>query len=190
MAVDIAATSSSGALPTRQAPMGPRSDAGDRRRQDRSPADALPMYGRHRSPRTVLASTTTLWSPDCLRSVGRDASTVDVAAPPPRPRQSRGLHQMPEHACRWNLAPGLDQRGRVAPGHDPGPSEQMGTNRNVAGALGALRTEAAIWWICPGGNAQRKYPGPAGCCNYLRSHHNPTVTCSTDSRTVGRYNCL
>jgi len=46
--------------------MVPRSDAGDRRRQDRSPADALPMYGRHRSPRTVLASTTTLWSPDCL----------------------------------------------------------------------------------------------------------------------------
>jgi hypothetical protein len=37
VAVDIAATSSSGALPTRQAPMVPRSDAGDRRRQDRSP---------------------------------------------------------------------------------------------------------------------------------------------------------
>jgi len=36
------------------------------------------------------------------------------------PRQSRGLHQMSEHACRWNLAPGLDQRGRVAPGHDVG----------------------------------------------------------------------
>jgi len=43
--------------------MVPRSDAGDRRRQDRSPADALPMYGRHRCPRTVLASTTTLWPP-------------------------------------------------------------------------------------------------------------------------------
>ncbi len=32
------------------------------------------------------------------------------------PRQRRGLHQMPEHACRWKLASGLDQRGRIAPG--------------------------------------------------------------------------
>jgi hypothetical protein len=38
--------------------------------------------------------------------------------------QSRGLHQMPEHACRWNLAPGLDQRGRVALGHDVGSSDK------------------------------------------------------------------
>jgi hypothetical protein len=30
------------------------------------------------------------------------------------PRQSRGLHRMSECAWRWNLAPGLDQRGRVA----------------------------------------------------------------------------
>ena len=30
------------------------------------------------------------------------------------PRQSRGLRQMPEYGCRWNLARGLDQRGRVA----------------------------------------------------------------------------
>jgi transposase InsO family protein len=42
----------------------------------------------------------------------------------PGPRQSRSLHQMPEHACRWKLAPGLGQRGRVAPGHDAGSSDK------------------------------------------------------------------
>jgi hypothetical protein len=36
----------------------------------------------------------------------------------PGPRQSRGLHRMSEHACRWTLAPGLDQCGRVAPSHN------------------------------------------------------------------------
>jgi hypothetical protein len=49
------------------------------------------------------------------------------------PRQSRGLHQMPEHACRWNLAPGLEQRRRVVPGHDVGSSDKGGTNRDFAG---------------------------------------------------------
>jgi hypothetical protein len=39
----------------------------------------------------------------------------------PRPRQGRGLHQMPEHARRWSLASGLDHAG-VAPGHDVGSS--------------------------------------------------------------------
>ena len=42
----------------------------------------------------------------------------------PGPRQSRGLHRMSEHAYRWHLAPGLDQRGRVAPGHDVRPSDK------------------------------------------------------------------
>ena len=54
------------------------------------------------------------------------------------PRQSRGLHQMPEHACGWNLAPSLGQRGRVAPGHDLGSSDKWGANRDVAGALARL----------------------------------------------------
>jgi hypothetical protein len=31
-------------------------------------------------------------------------------------RQTSRSASTPEHACRWNLAPGLDQRGRVAPG--------------------------------------------------------------------------
>jgi hypothetical protein len=31
------------------------------------------------------------------------------------PRQSRSLHRMSESACLWHLAPGLHQRGRVAP---------------------------------------------------------------------------
>ncbi len=35
-----------------------------------------------------------------------------------------GLYQMSEHACRWNLTPGLDQRGRVAPAHDVGSSDK------------------------------------------------------------------
>jgi hypothetical protein len=47
-----------------------------------------------------------------------------VAALPPGPRQSRGLHRMSEHAWRWNLAPGLDQRGRVAPDHDVRSSDK------------------------------------------------------------------
>jgi hypothetical protein len=41
------------------------------------------------------------------------------------PGKVSGLHQMPEYACRWNLAPGLDQRGRVAPGHDPGTGASL-----------------------------------------------------------------
>ena len=40
---------------------------------------------------------------------------------------------MPEHACRWNLAPGLGQRRRVVPGHDVGSSDKWGTNRDFAG---------------------------------------------------------
>ncbi len=42
----------------------------------------------------------------------------------PGSRQSRDMHQMSEHACCWNLAPGLDQRGSEAPGHDVGPSDK------------------------------------------------------------------
>jgi hypothetical protein len=30
------------------------------------------------------------------------------------------MHQMSERACCWNLAPGLDQRGSEASGHDLG----------------------------------------------------------------------
>jgi hypothetical protein len=37
------------------------------------------------------------------------------------PQESRGMRQVPEHVCRWALAPGLDRRSRVAPGHDHGP---------------------------------------------------------------------
>ena len=42
---------------------------------------------------------------------------------------------MPEHTCRWNLTPSLDQCGRVAPGHDVRSSDKWGTNRDFAGAL-------------------------------------------------------
>jgi hypothetical protein len=42
------------------------------------------------------------------------------------PRQSRGLHQMPEDACRWELAPAWTHRGRVVPGHDVGSSHEWG----------------------------------------------------------------
>jgi hypothetical protein len=51
-----------------------------------------------------------------------------------RPRQRRGRHQTAEHACRWNLASGLDLRGRVTRATPPVVG-QMGTNRDVAGAL-------------------------------------------------------
>jgi len=40
------------------------------------------------------------------------------------PRQSRVLHQMPESA-RAGFAPGLDRRGRLAPGHDPGAGASL-----------------------------------------------------------------
>jgi len=39
---------------------------------------------------------------------------------------------MPEPACRWNLALGLDQRGRVASDHD----RIIGQMRDLAGAMG------------------------------------------------------
>ncbi len=40
---------------------------------------------------------------------------------------------MSEHACRWKLAPGLDHRGRVAPGHDAGPSDNGDESRLCRG---------------------------------------------------------
>jgi hypothetical protein len=46
---------------------------------------------------------------------------------------------MPEPACRWNLAPGLDQRGRVAPDHDM-VIGQMRTNQDLAEALHPTHT--------------------------------------------------
>src|SRR6266536_2862614 len=45
------------------------------------------------------------------------------------PRQSRGLHHMSDHACRLNLAPGLDQRSRVVPDHDVGSSDKRDESR-------------------------------------------------------------
>jgi alkanesulfonate monooxygenase SsuD/methylene tetrahydromethanopterin reductase-like flavin-dependent oxidoreductase (luciferase family) len=55
---------------------------------------------------------------------------VSAAHPPgPGPWQSRALHPMPDHACHWSLAPGLDQRGR-------GP---LGTSW-VIGAMGRSMT--------------------------------------------------
>jgi hypothetical protein len=72
--------------------------------------------GSRRSDRTATSSR-----PTCQRqpsSLARSAAqTADSRAP-----ASRGRHQTGRTclACRWNLAPGLDQRGRVAPGHDPG----------------------------------------------------------------------
>jgi len=45
---------------------------------------------------------------------------------------------MPEHACRWNLTPGLGQRRRVVLGHDVGLSDKWGTNRDAAGALAPI----------------------------------------------------
>src|SRR6266511_6485276 len=47
----------------------------------------------------------------------------------PGPRQSRGLHHMSDHACRLNLAPGLDQRSRVVPDHDVGSSDKRDESR-------------------------------------------------------------
>jgi hypothetical protein len=49
------------------------------------------------------------------------------------PRQSRGMHQMPEHVCRWNLAPGQDQRSRVTPGYDRGPRTHRDESRLCRG---------------------------------------------------------
>src|SRR5829696_4587815 len=48
---------------------------------------------------------------------GQLRDTLPISQRPPEAaglRQSRGLHQMSEHAYHWNLAPGLDRRGRVA----------------------------------------------------------------------------
>ena len=42
---------------------------------------------------------------------------------------------MPEHACRWNLIPGLDQCGHVASGHDRS-YRTTPTNHDFAGAVG------------------------------------------------------
>jgi hypothetical protein len=54
-----------------------------------------------------------------------------------RPRQSRGLHQNARACLSLNLALGLDQRGRVAPGHDLESSDKWGTNRDFAEAWSA-----------------------------------------------------
>src|SRR6266536_3171488 len=53
----------------------------------------------------------------------------DLLTVHPGPRQSRGLHHMSDHACRLNLAPGLDQRSRVVPDHDVGSSDKRDESR-------------------------------------------------------------
>jgi hypothetical protein len=65
------------------------------------------------------------------------------------PRQSRGLRRMAEHACRWKLAPSLDQRGRVAPGHDAGASDKRGRITTLPGPWPAQ----ALW-------QRARWPGP------------------------------
>jgi hypothetical protein len=75
---------------------------------------------------------------------------------PPGLRQSRGLHQMPEHACCWNLAPGMDQHGRVAPGHDVGSSDKWGTNRGPSPPL-AFPTRLLM------NRTHDTMPGPGPC---------------------------
>jgi hypothetical protein len=49
------------------------------------------------------------------------------------------MHQMPEHVCRWNLAPGQDQRSRVTPGYDRGPRTQRDESRLCRGPVTAPR---------------------------------------------------
>ena len=79
-----------------------------------------------------------------------------------RPRQRRGRHQTAEHACRWNLASGLDLRGRVTRATPPVVG-QMGTNRDVAGAL------------------ER---GPPDLVNALPIQHAPTSNAAAFLRTL------
>jgi hypothetical protein len=45
------------------------------------------------------------------------------------------MHQMPEHVCRWNLAPGQDQRSRVTPGYDRGPRTHRDESRLCRGPV-------------------------------------------------------
>jgi hypothetical protein len=55
---------------------------------------------------------------------------------------------MPDHACRWNLAPGLDQRGRAAPGHDVGPADKYGRIATLPRPWPGAQRErdpAALW---------------------------------------------
>src|SRR6266498_594953 len=56
-------------------------------------------------------------------------SLLSLLTGAPGPRQSRGLHHMSDHACRLNLAPGLDQRSRVVPDHDVGSSDKRDESR-------------------------------------------------------------
>src|SRR6266545_951219 len=72
--------------------------------------------GSRRSDRTATSSR-----PTCPKATIFAGTVHGTDRRLQAPRQSRGRHQTAEHACRWNLAPGLDQRGRVhratTPGH-------------------------------------------------------------------------
>src|SRR6266508_3817031 len=78
-------------------------------------ADRLPVVRKGIRMRTRLADDA-------------DEFRVDLGSVP-GPRQSRGLHHMSDHACRLNLAPGLDQRSRVVPDHDVGSSDKRDESR-------------------------------------------------------------
>jgi hypothetical protein len=90
------------------------------------------LRGRGSSPPAPICAWEQLeWCGTCYLQGSPDrASATSRSAP------------MPEPACRWNLAPGLDQRGRVAPDHDM-VIGQMRTNRDLAEALGSKVRPAA-----------------------------------------------
>jgi TraM recognition site of TraD and TraG len=78
---------------------------------------------------------------------------------------------MPEHAFRWNLVPGLHQRGRVAPDHDVRSSDQMRANRYFAGALGCGGAGRLR-----GGRLDRHRPSPTSAGDAGRGrHHRPAA---------------
>jgi hypothetical protein len=84
-------------------------------------AESLPPSGAASGRRSVQGLDTRQRThgagargPDHRTGRAAPAACTPVSMSDPGLRQSRGLHQMPEHACHWNLASGPDQRGRVA----------------------------------------------------------------------------